>query len=102
MPSTGLTVTTERGLIEANKAGETVEKAEPTAEPTGVVDLMEALRASVERAGSPKATGGKATAPGHRADARFGTINVEVDTELAKLDPAGYRPLRARRRERPV
>ncbi|WP_055483549.1 hypothetical protein [Sphaerimonospora mesophila] len=24
----------------------------------------------------------------------FGTINVEVDTELAKLDAAGYRPLR--------
>ncbi|MEU6214314.1 Ku protein [Streptomyces sp. NPDC047023] len=51
-------------LIEAKKAGETVEKAEPAAEPTGVVDLMEALRASVERAGSPKATGGKATASG--------------------------------------
>ncbi|MCX4546950.1 Ku protein [Streptomyces sp. NBC_01565] len=48
-------------LIEAKKAGETVEKAEPAAEPTGVVDLMEALRASVERAGSPKATGTKAS-----------------------------------------
>lgn len=34
-------------------------------------------------------------------DRDFGTINVEVDTELAKLDPAGYRPLRACRRERP-
>ncbi|MFK0017055.1 Ku protein [Streptomyces sp. NPDC091027] len=51
-------------LIEAKKAGETVEKAEPAAEATGVVDLMEALRASVERAGSPKAGGGKATASG--------------------------------------
>ncbi|GAA1554204.1 Ku protein [Streptomyces globosus] len=48
-------------LIEAKKAGETVEKAEPAPEPTGVVDLMEALRASVERAGSPKDTGSKAT-----------------------------------------
>ncbi|MEU6895348.1 Ku protein [Streptomyces sp. NPDC046557] len=48
-------------LIEAKKAGGTVEKAEPAAEPTGVVDLMEALRASVERAGSPKTAGGKAT-----------------------------------------
>ncbi|GAA3034121.1 hypothetical protein GCM10020000_09250 [Streptomyces olivoverticillatus] len=60
--------------------------------------------------------------PGHRADARrrpvddevlahispahsenvnyHGTIDVEVDTELAKLDPAGYRPLRARRPDR--
>ncbi|MEV7713175.1 Ku protein [Streptomyces sp. NPDC088270] len=35
-------------LIEAKAAGEAVEKAEPTAQPTGVVDLMEALRASVE------------------------------------------------------
>ncbi|MFF3620775.1 hypothetical protein [Streptomyces sp. NPDC002467] len=35
-------------LIEAKKAGETVEKAEPAAEPTGVVDLMEALRGSVD------------------------------------------------------
>lgn len=51
-------------LIEAKKAGETVEKAEPPAVPTGAVDLMEALRASVERAGSPKTTGGKATASG--------------------------------------
>ncbi|MFD0370074.1 Ku protein [Streptomyces sp. NPDC059071] len=37
-------------LIEAKKAGETVEKAEPAAEATNVVDLTEALRASVERA----------------------------------------------------
>ncbi len=51
-------------LIEAKQAGETVEKAEPAAEPTGVVDLMDALRASIERAGSPKPTGGKATASG--------------------------------------
>ncbi|MFJ8159984.1 Ku protein [Streptomyces sp. NPDC096136] len=55
-------------LIEAKKTGETVEKAEPAAEPTGAIDLMEALRASIERAGSPKATGGKATAS-HRASA---------------------------------
>ncbi|MER6523532.1 hypothetical protein ABT246_42990 [Streptomyces sp. NPDC001553] len=57
-------------LIEAKKAGDTIEKAEPAAEPTGVVDLMEALRASVERAGSSKATGGKATASGKTAAAR--------------------------------
>ncbi|MFD5678186.1 Tn3 family transposase [Streptomyces sp. NPDC058728] len=30
----------------------------------------------------------------------FGTISAEVDTELAKLDPAGYRPLRPRRPDR--
>ncbi|MEU9083362.1 Ku protein [Streptomyces sp. NPDC048357] len=54
-------------MIDAKQAGETVEKAEPAAEPTGVVDLMEALHASVERAGSPKTVGGKATASGKTA-----------------------------------
>ncbi|MFJ8856017.1 hypothetical protein [Streptomyces sp. NPDC102437] len=47
-------------LIEAKAVGEAVEKAEPAAKPTGAVDLMEALRASVERARSPKDTGEKA------------------------------------------
>lgn len=51
-------------LVEAKKAGETVEKAEPPAKATGAVDLVEALRESVERARSPKDTGGKATASG--------------------------------------
>ncbi|WP_404963084.1 Ku protein [Streptomyces sp. 147326] len=37
-------------LVEAKRSGETVEKAEPPAEATNVVDLTEALRASVERA----------------------------------------------------
>ncbi|MFJ7272811.1 hypothetical protein ACIQV3_40375 [Streptomyces sp. NPDC099050] len=41
-------------LIEAKKTGESVEKAEPPAKATGAVDLMEALRASVEQARSPK------------------------------------------------
>ncbi|MDX2389475.1 MULTISPECIES: hypothetical protein [unclassified Streptomyces] len=50
-------------LIDAEQAGESVEKAEPAAEPTGAVDLMEALRASVDRAARPKSTGGKTTAP---------------------------------------
>ncbi|MFL9658705.1 hypothetical protein ACJ7VE_33915 [Streptomyces sp. PB17] len=39
--------------------------------------------------------------PAHSENVNFfGTINVEVDTELAKLDPAGYRPLRPRRPEK--
>ncbi|WP_327364969.1 Ku protein [Streptomyces sp. NBC_01296] len=59
-------------MIEAKRSGERVEKAEPAAQPTGVVDLMEALRASVERAGSPKATGGKATASGKAAEKKPG------------------------------
>ncbi|MFE9846644.1 hypothetical protein [Streptomyces goshikiensis] len=54
-------------LVKAKASGEMVEKAEPAAEPTGAVDLMEALRASVERARSPKDTGAKATSPGSRA-----------------------------------
>ncbi|MFE9637048.1 Ku protein [Streptomyces sp. NPDC006463] len=59
-------------MIEAKRAGETVEKAEPAAKPTAAVDLMEALRASVERAGSPKATGGKATTSGRTVEKKPG------------------------------
>ncbi|MFG2987418.1 hypothetical protein ACGFYQ_40420 [Streptomyces sp. NPDC048258] len=59
-------------VIEAKRAGETVEKAEPAAKPTAAVDLMEALRASVERAGSPKTTGGKATTSGKTAKQKPG------------------------------
>ncbi|GAA1523488.1 Ku protein [Streptomyces albidochromogenes] len=52
-------------LIEAKRSGESVEKAEPPAKSTNVVDLMEALRASVDQAKSPKAGGEeKATASG--------------------------------------
>ncbi|RII17929.1 putative DNA repair protein YkoV [Streptomyces sp. YIM 130001] len=40
-------------LIEAKRTGEAVEKAEPPAESTNVVDLMDTLRASVERGGKP-------------------------------------------------
>ncbi|WP_326594301.1 non-homologous end joining protein Ku [Streptomyces sp. NBC_01294] len=54
-------------LIEAKQAGETVEKAEPAPKATGAVDLMEALRASVERARSPKDTGEKASTSTTRA-----------------------------------
>lgn len=50
-----------KALIEAKAAGESVEKAEPAAKPTWIVALMEALRASVERARSPKDTGEKAS-----------------------------------------
>ncbi|MFF1560897.1 Ku protein [Streptomyces sp. NPDC058279] len=80
-------------LIEAKKVGETVDKAEPAAEPTGVVDLMDALRASVERAGSPKATGGKATVSGKTAAGkkpaakkRIRSAPKEDLTDLSKAD----------------
>ncbi|MEU9157607.1 hypothetical protein AB0D59_45530 [Streptomyces sp. NPDC048417] len=39
-------------LINAKKKGETVESAEQPAESTNVVDLMDALRASVDQAKS--------------------------------------------------
>ncbi|MCX5384426.1 Ku protein [Streptomyces sp. NBC_00083] len=54
-------------LIDAKKAGESVEKADPAPEPSAAVDLMEALRASVEGARGPKDTGTKATAGGSPA-----------------------------------
>ncbi|MFJ9596783.1 Ku protein [Streptomyces virginiae] len=79
-------------LIEAKQAGETVEKAEPAAEPTGAVDLMEALRASVERARSPKATGerattsGRATAKKKPAKKRIRSAPKEDISGLSKAD----------------
>ncbi|AXE27932.1 Ku protein (plasmid) [Streptomyces globosus] len=76
-------------LIEAKKAGETVEKAEPAAEPTGVVDLMEALRASVERAGSPKGTGGKATT----------SRKAAVSSKAAAKNPPGKKRIRSAPKE---
>ncbi|MGW2859036.1 non-homologous end joining protein Ku [Streptomyces sp. NPDC001205] len=51
-------------LIEAKKSGESVEKAEPAPKPSPALDLMEALRASVEGARSPKDSREKATTPG--------------------------------------
>ncbi len=64
-------------LVEAKKKGESVEKAEQPAEATNVIDLMDALRASVDRAKSKKARpsrgkGGTAerSAAGHRSRAR--------------------------------
>ncbi|MFC8124216.1 Ku protein [Streptomyces sp. NPDC057302] len=47
-----------KALIEAKRTGESVEKAEPPAESTNVVDLMDALRASVDRAKKPSGRGG--------------------------------------------
>ncbi|WP_245766860.1 hypothetical protein [Streptomyces colonosanans] len=38
-----------RRLVEAKKKGKTVEKAEQPAESTNVVDLMDALRASIDQ-----------------------------------------------------
>ncbi|WP_331732633.1 hypothetical protein OG592_42080 (plasmid) [Streptomyces avidinii] len=78
-------------MIEAKRSGETVEKAEPASEPTGVVDLMEALRASVERAGSPKATGGKATASGKTSEKKHGAkkrIRSAPKADLSGLSKA--------------
>ncbi|MGW6274788.1 non-homologous end joining protein Ku [Streptomyces sp. NPDC055060] len=55
-------------LIEAKRTGEAVEKAQPPSEPTNVIDLMDALQASVDRAKKPsrggtKQTGRKASPP---------------------------------------
>ncbi len=48
-------------LVEAKRTGETVEKAEPAPKATNVIDLREALQASVDRAkgGKQKSGGGR-------------------------------------------
>ncbi|MET9842190.1 hypothetical protein ABZZ01_31050 [Streptomyces virginiae] len=81
-------------LITAKQAGETVEKAEPPPKATGALDLMEALRASVEKARSPKASGEKAAAPGVKqakkaAPAKKRTHADPKKTELEGLTKAG-------------
>ncbi len=48
-----------RELLEAKRTGGTVEKEEPPPRSTNVIDLNEALRASVERAKGKRGTGGK-------------------------------------------
>ncbi|MFD7533669.1 Ku protein [Streptomyces sp. NPDC059849] len=91
-------------LIEAKAAGEAVEKAEPAAKPTGAVDLMEALRASVERARSPKDTrekagasdktgrGKKPAAKKHTKASDIGSLQSLTKTELyEKATKAGVK-----------
>ncbi|MFG3310275.1 Ku protein [Streptomyces wuyuanensis] len=51
-------------LLKAKQEGQEVEKSAPPPKSTNVVDLMEALQASVEHARSPKASSDKATASG--------------------------------------
>ncbi|MET9508824.1 Ku protein [Streptomyces flavidovirens] len=67
-------------LIEAKRTGESVEKAEPPAAATNVVDLMEALRASVDRAKSPEGRGKRKTAA---ADAPVARIKDAADKRRA-------------------
>ncbi|MGW7438559.1 non-homologous end joining protein Ku [Streptomyces sp. NPDC054849] len=72
-------------LIEAKKTGETVEKAEPPAKATGTVDLMEALRASVEQARSPKDTREKASTAAGARKKKAAPAKKRVTSEAASL-----------------
>ncbi|MGW6360651.1 non-homologous end joining protein Ku [Streptomyces sp. NPDC055092] len=49
-------------LVEAKRTGKKTDKTEPPGESTNVVDLMETLRASVDRAKNPESQGGKRAA----------------------------------------
>ncbi|MET9663496.1 hypothetical protein [Streptomyces sp. NPDC006510] len=78
-----------KALIEAKAAGEAVEKAEPAAQPTGVVDLMEALRASVEGARSPKDTGEKASASGNTGRGKKPAAKKRTGARVAAVADQG-------------
>lgn len=89
----------QQALAESNKAGIATFvirgreylvalKAESAAQPTGVVDLMEALRASVEGARSPKDTGEKADASGKTGRGKKPAAKRRTRT-------SGARPLRS-------
>jgi DNA end-binding protein Ku len=58
--------TSLRELLEAKLAGQELELPEPQEEPTPVIDLMEALRASVAASKAPKASAGTKKAASRR------------------------------------
>ncbi|MFE7045972.1 hypothetical protein ACFU9X_43265 [Streptomyces atratus] len=89
-------------LIEAKAAGEAVEKAEPAAQPTGAVDLMEALRASVEGARSPKDTGEKAGASDKTARGKQPAAKKRTGASGARSLQSLSKPSCTRRPPRPV
>ncbi|MFD4630638.1 Ku protein [Streptomyces sp. NPDC058284] len=90
-------------LIEAKRTGESVEKAEPPAESTNVVDLMDALRASVDRAKRPADKPAKTSAkksaqksaeqPSESGEAKSGSDGVRPPTHIR--DAAERRSARA-------
>lgn len=82
-------------LIDAKKAGETVEKAEPAPRPDAAVDLMEALRASVERARSPKDTGEKAATGSSAGRAAGRRPHKTAGSGQAQKKPAGNKRAQA-------
>lgn len=79
-------------LIKAKRAGESVEKAEPAADSTNVVDLAEVLRASVERAGGSKGKAGKHAeraqhgGPSKRAEKRADGTPAKDPASLTKAE----------------
>ncbi|MFF1412989.1 Ku protein [Streptomyces sp. NPDC058289] len=77
-------------LIKAKRAGESVEKAEPAAESTNVVDLAEVLRASVERAGGSRGKQGKRAKHGkpstHVGNRASGTPEAEDPAGMTKAE----------------
>ncbi|MFG2720113.1 Ku protein [Streptomyces sp. NPDC048416] len=80
-------------LIEAKKAGDSVEKAEPAPKPSPAVDLMEALRASVEGARSPKDTREKAATGGSASPRTSGrTATKPAAKKRARTQGKGHDP----------
>ncbi|MFI1652105.1 Ku protein [Streptomyces avidinii] len=75
-------------LIQAKQAGETVEKADPAPKPTGAVDLMEALRASVDRARSPKDTKTEKASTSTRARGGSGAGSAKKPTGKKRIRSA--------------
>ncbi|GHJ37083.1 Ku protein [Streptomyces sp. TS71-3] len=73
-------------LVEAKQKGESVEKAESPADPTNVVNLMDALQASVDEAKGGRRGGGRT--PGGRA----GTRKAAGRRSTERREDAGKRP----------
>ncbi|MEU6089748.1 Ku protein [Streptomyces sp. NPDC047085] len=94
-----------RDLVESKKKGETVEKAEQPAEATNVIDLMDALRASVDRAktekGSQTGKGGQSEkgGPSKKTAASKKTASAKKTTSSKKTASKTKASAARRRRE---
>ncbi|WP_314176609.1 non-homologous end joining protein Ku [Streptomyces winkii] len=90
-----------RELIEAKRAGETVEKGEGPPESTNVVDLMSALQASVDRARSGGTKTRAGTKAGTKASAKAGASTKSGGKAGAKAAAgSGGRKKQARKEPR--
>jgi DNA end-binding protein Ku len=98
-----------RELIDAKRSGQEIVTAEPAPEATNVIDLMEALRRSLDRSGSPTAQKSRATTVKKRAGRKqeqkedlSGLSKAELYQRATALDLPGRSKMTREELERAV